>query len=59
MPNFAENYLRSKNKEVQSDKLKITFLSNLMRYKGILELLKALKILGKENIDYEARITGF
>lgn len=56
--NFAENYLTLNNKEVQLDKLKIIFLSNLMRGKGILELLKALKILEKENIDYEAKIAG-
>jgi len=56
--NFAEDYLVSTNEETKTDKLRIVFLSNLMIEKGILELLEALELLEKKNIDYEAKIAG-
>jgi len=56
--NFAENYL-SVNKVVKPvDKLRITYLSNLMEEKGILYLLESLKELEVLNIPYEAKIAG-
>lgn len=60
--NFVEDYLFTEEKIIEK-KLKITkpriiFLSNLMKEKGIFELLEALKILEEKGIDYEAKIAG-
>jgi glycosyltransferase involved in cell wall biosynthesis len=38
--------------------LRILFLSNLMKEKGILDLLKALNILNDRDISYKAKIIG-
>lgn len=51
---FEEKIFRS-----QSDKkIRILYLSNLMKTKGILELLKACTILKDRNIDFEINIAG-
>ena len=60
--NFVEDYLFV-NEEVICEKLenakpRIIFLSNLMKEKGIFELLEALKILEDEGFEYEAKIAG-
>ncbi|CAL2061716.1 glycosyltransferase family 4 protein [Tenacibaculum sp. 190524A05c] len=55
--NFAENYLLD-DKEKNFGKLKLVYLSNLMREKGIIYLLDALKKLEENNIPYEAKIAG-
>ncbi|WP_339622652.1 glycosyltransferase family 4 protein [uncultured Winogradskyella sp.] len=45
-------------KQKQHDKLRIFYLSNLMKEKGIVELLDALETLNKKNIRFEAKIAG-
>ena len=58
LPNFAEDYLVSEKLEINTDELRIVFLSNLMKEKGILILLQALKLLEKQKINYHAKIAG-
>jgi len=58
LPNFAEDYLYTKDKKFVKDELRIFYLSNLMKEKGIFCLLNALKILEKNNIIYKAKIAG-
>ncbi|CAH2713880.1 hypothetical protein BACCIP111895_01034 [Neobacillus rhizosphaerae] len=41
-----------------SEKLEIIYLSNLMKTKGILDLLEACKQLKEENIDFHLNIAG-
>ncbi|WP_399679387.1 glycosyltransferase family 4 protein [Xenophilus sp.] len=41
-----------------TDRLEILYLSNLMREKGILDLLDALAVLKREKVDFRARIAG-
>lgn len=48
-----ETLLKKKNQ-----KLKILFLSNLIKEKGILNFLEAMLLLKKENIDFEVHIAG-
>jgi len=40
------------------DELQIIYLSNLMKEKGIDELLTGLEVLNKNNIDFKAKIAG-
>ncbi|WP_288390601.1 glycosyltransferase family 4 protein [uncultured Acinetobacter sp.] len=57
--NFAEDFLIENNppsKEIK--KLKILWLSNLMKEKGIFDFLDALEQLKEKNIDFEAKIAG-
>lgn len=56
--NFAQEFLYSKPKKVDTTNLKIVYLSNLMEEKGILFLLNALKDLEHLGIKYEAKIAG-
>jgi len=59
--NFVEDYLFLEKEglnEALEKKPKIIFLSNLMKEKGIFDLLEALKVLEEQNIDYEAKIAG-
>ena len=56
--NFAEDYLVDEKSPKEIKILKIVFLSNLMKEKGIIILLNALKELEKKNIPYEAKIAG-
>ena len=58
LPNFAQDYLYTKDKKFVKDELRIFYLSNLMKEKGIFCLLNALKILEKNNIIYKAKIAG-
>jgi glycosyltransferase involved in cell wall biosynthesis len=58
LPNFAEDYLVSQKLKVNTDQLRIIFLSNLMKEKGILILLDALHALEKNKIKYVAKIAG-
>ncbi len=59
VPNFVEDYLRSPELRISPAKtLKISYLSNLMEEKGIIYLLKALKRLSQDGIDFEAKIAG-
>lgn len=59
IPNFAEDYLYTGQKvNVNIDEIKIIYLSNLMKEKGIIELLKALKILENEGVKFKAKIAG-
>jgi glycosyltransferase involved in cell wall biosynthesis len=58
LPNFAQDYLYKEDKKFVKDELRIFYLSNLMKEKGIFCLLNALKILEKNNIIYKAKIAG-
>lgn len=59
VPNFVEDYLRPLNFKIRKDEpLKILFLSNLMTEKGVLDLLKALRLLKEKNIEFEAKFAG-
>ncbi len=62
LPNFVEDYLfdidiEKKLKE-NFDELRIIYLSNLMKEKGILDLLEALLILKEKNIPFKSKIAG-
>ena len=52
LPNFAQDYLYKEEKILVDDELRIFYLSNLMKEKGIICLLKALKNLEGSNIKY-------
>lgn len=57
--NFVEDFLFQARGGAQDfDKLKIIYLSNLMTEKGVFDLLDALDILTKNNIEFEAKIAG-
>ena len=58
LPNFAEDYLYKEEKKLVNDELRIFYLSNLMKEKGIICLLTALKNLEINNIKYTAKIAG-
>lgn len=58
LENFVEDFLFDNTEEKKFDKLRIIYLSNLMKEKGILDLLDALQILNNHNIDFEAKIAG-
>ena len=58
LPNFAQDYLYTEDKKFVKDELRIFYLSNLMKEKGIFCLLNALKNLEKNNIIYKAKIAG-
>ena len=59
LPNFAEDFLVEKQ-ELQKEfkEVRIIYLSNLMKEKGIIELLEVLKILEVEEVNYKAKIAG-
>lgn len=57
--NFAEdNLFENKGKEKVFDEIKILYLSNLMKEKGIIEVLTALKNLKNTGINFKADIAG-
>lgn len=58
LPNFAEDYLHKNSPEKSYKQLKVVYLSNLMKEKGIFDLIAALKKLEKSNIPYSAKIAG-
>lgn len=58
LPNFAEDYLIENKNPLQSENLKIIFLSNLMYEKGITFFLESLRLLEEKGIYYEAKIAG-
>lgn len=58
LPNFAQDYLYKEEKILVDEELRIFYLSNLMKEKGIICLLKALKNLEGSNIKYKAKIAG-
>ena len=58
LPNFAQDYIAQSNKKKQEPGLRVIYLSNLMREKGIFHLLGALQILEDTKVPYEARIAG-
>jgi len=58
LPNFAQDYLYKEEKKLVNDELRIFYLSNLMKEKGIICLLAALKNLEINNIKYTAKIAG-
>ena len=58
LENFVEDFLFVNPIPKKFDKIRIIYLSNLMKEKGILDLLKALEILQNNNVEYEAKIAG-
>jgi len=58
LENFVEDFLFENKITKKLDKLRIIYLSNLMTEKGIFDLLDSLKILNKNNIEFEAKIAG-
>lgn len=56
--NFAEDYIANDVVKSKDLGLRIVFLSNLMREKGIFELLNVLKRFENNKIEYSARIAG-
>lgn len=63
LPNFISESLLEHdiNKtilEKKDQKLKILFLSNLIKEKGIIDFLEAMLILEKKNIDFEVHVAG-
>ncbi|WP_075591516.1 glycosyltransferase family 4 protein [Labilibacter marinus] len=56
--NFVEDYLISESIRKENNKLNIVFLSNLMREKGILDLLETLILLKSEGVAFKAKIAG-
>ena len=59
LPNFAEEFLYKKNNIIKdTNKIRIIFLSNLMREKGIIQLLRVLVSFENAKIEYEAKIAG-
>jgi len=58
LPNFAQNYLISDTPLEDGEDLRIIYLSNLMKEKGIFDLLETLKKLEANKIPYKARIAG-
>ena len=60
VPNFAQDSLIYQTAELQKpiDKLRILYLSNLMKEKGIEDFLDCLELLKDQSIDFEADIAG-
>lgn len=56
--NFVEDYLLDGPQIKSFNSIKIVYLSNLMRAKGVLELLEALVKLKKSGVKFEARFAG-
>lgn len=56
--NFAEDYLSNANTPMSTDGVRIIYLSNLMKEKGILVLLESLRMLEENGVSYEAKIAG-
>ncbi|WP_400075810.1 glycosyltransferase family 4 protein [Winogradskyella sp. R77965] len=60
--NFVEDYLLEDTKKIINNKrlntLRIVYLSNLMLEKGILDLLKALKEMEINKLEYRAKLAG-
>lgn len=60
--NYVEDYLFQDSKENVlkkfKDELRIVYLSNLMTEKGIFDLLKALEILQKKKVKFNAQLAG-
>jgi glycosyltransferase involved in cell wall biosynthesis len=56
--NFAEDYLISTKSYKNTDCIKILFLSNLIAYKGIFEILEAAQILKTKGINFELHLAG-
>lgn len=57
--NFVEPYLFENKQEKEADnELRILFLSNLMKEKGILDLLQALRQLEDSEFHFKAKIAG-
>ena len=58
VPNFAQDYLYKEEIFLVDNELRIFYLSNLMKEKVIICLLKALKNLEGSSIKYKAKIAG-
>ncbi|PRY06755.1 glycosyltransferase involved in cell wall biosynthesis [Pontibacter ummariensis] len=56
--NFVEDELYEEVVVKNVDKLRVLYLSNLMREKGIIEFLDALIELDKKHVDFEAYVAG-
>ena len=58
LQNFAEDYIAAKAPLKSFEKLQIIYLSNLMKEKGIYDLIGALRLLEQSGIPYEAKVAG-
>ncbi len=58
LPNFAQDFLTKNNPPKNINEIRIIYLSNLMKEKGILIVLYALKELENRHITYKAKIAG-
>lgn len=58
--NFAEDalYHFSEGKIKDFSKLRVLYFSNLMKEKGILDVLQALQLMDQKGIDFEATLAG-
>lgn len=56
--NFAQDFLRNEKLAKPVDKLKILYLSNLIAYKGIFEIINAAEILKRKGIAFELHLAG-
>lgn len=58
--NFAEDalYHFAKGKAKDFSKLKVLYFSNLMKEKGIFDVLEALKLMNQKGIHFEATLAG-
>ncbi|MBB6110770.1 glycosyltransferase family 4 protein [Mucilaginibacter lappiensis] len=54
----SDNLLGLSQHEKNTDKIRIIYLSNLMREKGIIDLLDALLVLDKQAIDFKVVLAG-
>lgn len=60
IPYFVERALENITEKdvVNTEELKILYLSNLMKGKGVFDVLEALEILNEKGVDYKARFVG-
>lgn len=58
LENFAEDFLFKNSTDKNVKDLRLTFLSNLMIEKGIVDLLEALLILQDQGVNFKAKIAG-
>lgn len=58
LPNFAEKLFYTEDLKVNDKELRIIYISNLMKEKGIIYLLDSLLELKHKNIKYKAKIAG-
>ncbi len=58
LENFAEEFLYKPVPDKNLTELRIVYLSNLMKEKGVLDLLEALLLLKNQGINFKAKVAG-